>query len=1025
MIEFAEFLAEVSALDPDGRPEPGAPRREPYDWQQSFAEKCLSGEPPGVVAVPTGAGKTTAVDALVWALAAQAVRNGDPKRTLGVRIVWAIDRRLLVDEVHEHASRLARRLELALADSDDPLHEAATALAGLSGDKPLVATRWRGGLKDRVELHGPTQPEVITSTVAQIGSRLLFRGYGVGRRSQMITAGLVGCDTTICLDEAHLAEPFRETVDQVVEQQGEGSEPFCVPPLRLIELTATPRSDTKSIQMSGIDQRQLGRRWTARKTASLATPQGSGDGAQVDALTGHCLTLLDEDCSTVACVANTVARARKVWNKLRAKLGDEVDVGLLVGPQRQADREGFLNAERRAVLFEGQEPEKPIVVVATQTIEVGLDIDVEALVTESASSSALVQRLGRLNRRGAAHGRAVIVRDADSWLYGDDEKAAWSWLESLQADDGNIDVSVRALHEDKTRPVPAPRAHAPLLTENDIFYLAQTAPGPHQWCDPDVEAFIKGAESDSTADVELCWRSDLHLDPDDLDVERSKELLRLAPPTTRELLRLDVANAKSLLARLLNPSSGIGTARAALEEADVEGQSVAKDVIVPPARETAAGFVVIRRREMHFGRARRDEQATITVSEIKPGDLVVLPTQLGGCDEHGLNPLAETANDVGVDADPKCEEVPEVIRLTVGAIKSARKMGRAPYRAVDGICESALRTVENTSSEASRQRTLRHSVERLAELMPTHNALVKLVNRLDEEHLVLSLQLLGKLDEEGVPVLEPFEEEELVDGEVESEKEDAFSEDDEDDGEDKEDDEKKLRDWVLLIDRTGDDDRDQESTPPSLTEHSEHVRKQLERFIAPLNLEPQVENSLLLAADCHDLGKLDPRFQAFLYGGRAPLAAEPIAKSRFGNRDRRESRIAAAAAGLPKGFAHEVESVAVVADAARQLGEELVHVDLDLLLTLVGGHHGRTLPVPGPQSGGAPARPFSADVNGVRGTASGNGAGWGEGEWLTRYWRVIRRYGPWRFAYLLGLLVLADRTASAMEEGKASAMEEE
>lgn len=1024
MIEFADFLAEVSALRPDGNPDYNAPRRKPYDWQRRFAEDCLNGTPPDIVAVPTGAGKTTAVDALVWALAAQAASN--EKRTLGVRVVWAIDRRLLVDEVHEHATRLARRLELALADRDDPLHEAAVALAQLSGDKPLVATRWRGGLKERVELHGPTQPEVITSTVAQIGSRLLFRGYGVGRRSQMITAGLVGCDTTICLDEAHLAAPFRETVEQVVDRQEEKSEPFQVPPLRLIELTATPRSDTdttkkrKRLGTTEADRRQLGARWTGRKTATLATPQGSGASSQVDAVAENCLALLEEGCSTVACVANTVSRARKVWNKLRVKLGDSVDLGLLVGPQRQADRAGFLNEERRRVLFEGREPEKPIVVVATQTIEVGLDIDVEALVTESASSSALVQRLGRLNRRGTRESRAVIVRDADSWLYAEDEDAAWAWLESRQAKDGTIDVSVRALHEDKERPLPAPREHAPLLGEDDLFYLVQTAPSPHQWSDPDVEAFIKGAESDSTADVEICWRSDLRLGSDELDVERSKELLRMAPPSTRELLRLDVVRAKSLILHLLNRrETGAGAARVALGDVDIEGESGAKDAVNIPDASADAGFMVIRHREMYFGRTRSDEEAEISLSDIKPGDLVVLPTQLGGCDEHGLNPFAEAANDVGVDADPACEQVADAIRLTVGAIKSARRTSRAPYWLVDQICERALRAVERAPDEASGQRILRRAVQTLARRLPTHRALAELAANLEAEQPTLSLYLLGELDEEGVPELEPFEKEQLLEPD-----DFALPENEE---EEEEEEEKALRDWVLLVDRSGNDERAEKprSTPPPLAQHSEHVREQLERFIAPLDLERRVENSLLLAAEWHDLGKLDPRFQAFLYGGRAPLAGQPIAKSTFGNRDRRESRLAAAAAGLPRGYAHEVESAAIVADSARRSGDRLGDADLDLLLTLVGGHHGRTLPVPGAQSGGIAPRPFSADVAGVRGTASGDGAGWEDGEWLRRFWRVVRRYGPWGFAYLLGLLVLADRTASALEEGKAEAMEEE
>ena len=68
---------------------------------------------------------------------------------------------------------------------------------------------------------------------------------------------------------------------------------------------------------------------------------------------------------------------------------DPQRVSLLVGPQRAWEREsGRL-----------QEVE-PLFYVATQTIEVGVDLDLCSLITDLAPGSALAQRAGRLNRRG-------------------------------------------------------------------------------------------------------------------------------------------------------------------------------------------------------------------------------------------------------------------------------------------------------------------------------------------------------------------------------------------------------------------------------------------------------------------------------------------------------------------------------------------------------------------------------------------------------------------------------------------------
>ena len=96
--------------------------------------------------------------------------------------------------------------------------EVAARLQELAGDgePPLAAQRLRGGAPlEHDWVRTPTQPVILCSTVDQLGSRLLFRGYGVSHRMKPVHAGLLGTDTLVLLDEAHLSEPFRQTLTDV------------------------------------------------------------------------------------------------------------------------------------------------------------------------------------------------------------------------------------------------------------------------------------------------------------------------------------------------------------------------------------------------------------------------------------------------------------------------------------------------------------------------------------------------------------------------------------------------------------------------------------------------------------------------------------------------------------------------------------------------------------------------------------------------------------------------------------------
>jgi CRISPR-associated endonuclease/helicase Cas3 len=72
----------------------------PFPWQAALAQRVADGDWPAALTAPTGAGKTGVVAVWLWAL----------DQGLGVprRLVYVVDRRLIVDSTAIYARDLAR-----------------------------------------------------------------------------------------------------------------------------------------------------------------------------------------------------------------------------------------------------------------------------------------------------------------------------------------------------------------------------------------------------------------------------------------------------------------------------------------------------------------------------------------------------------------------------------------------------------------------------------------------------------------------------------------------------------------------------------------------------------------------------------------------------------------------------------------------------------------------------------------------------------------------------------------------------
>ena len=489
----------------------------------------------------------------------------------------------------------------------------------------------------------------MVSTVDQVGSRLLFRGYGVSDSMKPIHAALLGNDVLYLLDEVHLSEPFRQTLAAIGGRYANtcsgrvGEIRWAQYPLRspfeVIEMSATPgRERDSAFRLAPDDERHpvLSKRLRATKKTTLAS---SNSRAFVGEIEKHVKSMASEVGATIAVVVNRVATAREVHARLSVALKD-VEVFLVTGRMRPLDRDR-LEKELFPRICSGRmrDPaQRPVVVVATQCIEAGADFDFDGLVTECASLDALRQRFGRLDRLGQclAGARAVIVARGDTLdddpVYGPALGATWRWLGTASAaNGGEIDFGIRALvipEGSNALGLLTPRPIAPILLPSHLDAWAQTSPRPTP--DPDVALWLHGPER-GLADVQLVWRADLSASLLQRAMEEEAQaasmardvaigLVQAVPPVSGEAMSVPFFAVKRWL-----------EGRSESDVADVEGAREVTDDEERQNSDRAARSVV----------AWRGDASTVALAaDIKPGDTIVVPASYGGISNGSWAPEA-------------------------------------------------------------------------------------------------------------------------------------------------------------------------------------------------------------------------------------------------------------------------------------------------------------------------------------------------------------------------------------------------
>lgn len=973
---------------------------EPFPWQAMLAERICHNHWPQVLDLPTAAGKTACMDAAIYALADQALLSLE-ERKAPRRIWFVVDRRIVVDAAYERAKYIEEKLQSA---DTAPLKQIADRLRKLSGTgRPLVSARLRGGvLHDQGWGRLPSQPAIISSTVDQLGSRLLFRGYGHSSQTASIFAGLAANDSLILLDEAHCSLPFHQTLQTISGYRGEkwAEQPIKTPFAYAILSATPPSEDGVALNLFPGDEREkalksevLQKRLQASKIVELHELKNKKSNSDANDPENELLInatkirvndYLKSGKKRIAVIVNRVKVAEEIYQVLMnneqeqsaypSDRGDAVperDVILLTGRMRPYDRDQLVGRWEKYLRAAAPEDYgKAICLVSTQCIEVGADFSFDAMITECASLDALKQRFGRLNRMGLPGDSpaTIFIRTGDTKekedpIYGTALAKTWNLLiEKSTSIDSNrktvktIDFGFEQLREtlknvNNPGQYLAPHLDAPVMYPAYLDLFCQTSPQPKY--EPECAMFLHG-KGRGVPEVRVLWRCDLPTE----NINIWKEIVSMCPPVSGEMLTVPLVRLRQWLTNNKNYKALVR------EDSDLEGSVICEEY---DTELQSPPFL------LWCGRKNDRTKSSTNVREIQPGDVIVLPVSYGIC---GLGQVADSSlNDIWEKAYSATGRG-SVLRIQNDVLGQK--------------CSPLMTLCQAAQSGEWDKKIIMELLQRTCEYKPEGDAVAVpgwIINALK---IFLSSQpnkvRIENYPGKGLLISVCATQKNLL------QELDLFADQDD------------LTSAVLS--------KDQETV--SLDEHTQSVQVAAER-LTKLCLPQKFLKTMRDAAFWHDAGKMDERFQLMLHGGdELCLESTILAKSLDipmspQRREQLQRRI-----GLPNRFRHEMLSVHL----AEHFSELVSEADFDLVMHLVASHHGY-------------ARPFApvcedsefTEISGQLGDCKIQVSIEERQQWpllhrvdskiAERFWLLTRRYGWWGLAYLEAVLRLADWYGSA------------
>lgn len=371
----------------------------PFPYQETLGRTPW----PDLLDVPTGLGKTASVVvAWLWK------RLRDDAETPW-RLVYCLPMRVLVEQTARNAEEWVGRAEPLFPDGGP--------------DRPLVSILM-GGEVDLDWLDQPESPAIVVGTQDMLLSRALNRGYGMSPFLWPMHFAALHNDALWVFDEVQLMgsgvatsaqlEAFRQDLGTTLPSRSLWmSATLGRSWLATVDLARRLES-FRSSTLSGDDRahpavdRRLHARKRLRRAESVldrSTAKRSAS-AYLDSVAGEVFES-HRPGSTTLVILNRVERAQGLYRRLLKGDLDGVELLLVHGRFRPAERRSLERRLRQSPTDQGR------IVVSTQVVEAGVDLDSANLLTELCPWSSFVQRCGRCNRYGDVEDAEVRWIDID------------------------------------------------------------------------------------------------------------------------------------------------------------------------------------------------------------------------------------------------------------------------------------------------------------------------------------------------------------------------------------------------------------------------------------------------------------------------------------------------------------------------------------------------------------------------------------------------------------------------------------